>query len=133
MLQVIETHPDSLISLRLTSPWPELEKYVASFNMSPEDSMERAHVPFIVVLVRTLQNWRSEVRVKHAPKRMRARQAHEIRRLCSMMARYPTRRKTGKHSQIKFGHASTRMNKMQRTWRRASLRSIRTSGDRSVS
>ncbi|KDN41610.1 hypothetical protein K437DRAFT_258206 [Tilletiaria anomala UBC 951] len=57
---IIETHPESLVSLRLTAPWPELEKYALSVHVQPEDSMERSHIPFIVLLMRTLHEWKEQ-------------------------------------------------------------------------
>ena len=63
-LTVIETHPESLVSLRLTAPWPELAQYAAGVDLAPEDSMERSHVPFIALILRALHQWQDEVRVR---------------------------------------------------------------------
>ncbi|CAD6884835.1 unnamed protein product [Tilletia controversa] len=55
---VIETHPASLVDLRLTAPFAELEAYADSANLQTTDTMEFAHVPFVVLLLRKLKEWR---------------------------------------------------------------------------
>ncbi|KAK0561796.1 hypothetical protein OC844_003022 [Tilletia horrida] len=55
---VIETHPASLVDLRLTAPFPELEAFAASVNFQTTDTMEFAHIPFVVLLLRKLAEWR---------------------------------------------------------------------------
>ncbi|KAE8258452.1 hypothetical protein A4X13_0g1688 [Tilletia indica] len=55
---VIETHPPSLVDLRLTAPFAELEAYADSVNLQTTDTMELAHVPFVVLLLRKLKEWR---------------------------------------------------------------------------
>lgn len=54
---IIETHPDNTIDLRLTRPWPELLSYAQTYDVDTSDSMTRSHTPFIVILIRTLQEW----------------------------------------------------------------------------
>jgi len=55
---VIETHPPSLVDLRLTAPFAELEAYADSADLRTTDTMEFAHIPFVVLLLRKLKEWR---------------------------------------------------------------------------
>lgn len=55
---IIETHPESIIDLRLTQPWPELESFVEAFDIDTQDSMIQSHIPFIVILLRKLNEWK---------------------------------------------------------------------------
>ncbi|SCZ96749.1 BZ3500_MvSof-1268-A1-R1_Chr4-1g06682 [Microbotryum saponariae] len=55
---VVETHPESLIDLRVHHPFPELIEYANSFNYDRMDSAEFGHVPAVVILVKALQEWR---------------------------------------------------------------------------
>ncbi|KAK0552023.1 hypothetical protein OC845_001882 [Tilletia horrida] len=57
---VIETHPPSLVDLRLTAPFGELELYADSIDLTTQDTMELAHIPFVVLLLRKLKEWRSQ-------------------------------------------------------------------------
>lgn len=56
---VIETHPDSLVDLRLTRPFAELSAFAASFDLAAHDSLQRSHIPYVVLLVRALDDWRA--------------------------------------------------------------------------
>ncbi|RDW29703.1 hypothetical protein B0I72DRAFT_19128 [Yarrowia lipolytica] len=58
-LPIIDTHPDSLVDLRLDSPWPELVEYVNNFP-EPETAAARDHVPMIVLLLKTADKWIKE-------------------------------------------------------------------------
>ncbi|RUS13626.1 LOW QUALITY PROTEIN: NEDD8-activating enzyme E1 regulatory subunit, partial [Endogone sp. FLAS-F59071] len=57
---VIETHPESLTDLRLDCPFPALRDFAASFDLDALDSMDHGHVPFVVVLLKYLDQWRTE-------------------------------------------------------------------------
>ncbi|WFC98145.1 hypothetical protein MYAM1_000869 [Malassezia yamatoensis] len=59
-LGIIETHPESLIDLRLTNPFQELLTFASQFNLDTEDSLERSHIPYVVLLLRALQDWKQE-------------------------------------------------------------------------
>lgn len=61
-LTVVETHPESLIDLRVHHPFPELIDYAASFDYSKMDSEQHGHVPAVVILVKALVDWRAAVR-----------------------------------------------------------------------
>ncbi|KAA8915285.1 hypothetical protein TRICI_002642 [Trichomonascus ciferrii] len=57
---VIETHPDSLVELRLDRPWKELQDYANSFNLDYLSPSDLAHVPYVVLLLIHIQKWKSE-------------------------------------------------------------------------
>lgn len=59
---VIETHPASTVDLRLTSPWPELTQYAQAYDIANPDAMAHSHIPFIVILLRVIEQWKAEVR-----------------------------------------------------------------------
>ncbi|KAJ3411946.1 NEDD8-activating enzyme E1 regulatory subunit [Chytridiales sp. JEL 0842] len=59
-LTVVETHPDQIVDLRLDCPFPELERYVNSFDLDKLDSMAHSHVPFIVILIQCLNEWKAK-------------------------------------------------------------------------
>lgn len=56
---VVETHdPSKLYDLRIDCPWPELEKYADSFVLEDLDDTEHAHVPYIVIFIKALREWK---------------------------------------------------------------------------
>lgn len=58
---VIESHPDSAIEdLRLDRPFPSLETYVESINLSTLSKKDHSHIPWLIVLYKFLQEWKSE-------------------------------------------------------------------------
>ncbi|PWN23590.1 hypothetical protein BCV69DRAFT_279520 [Microstroma glucosiphilum] len=57
---VIETHPASTVDLRLTSPWPELSAYASAYDIEDRDAMAHSHIPFVIILLRALENWKSQ-------------------------------------------------------------------------
>lgn len=59
---VIETHPDqdATLDLRLYSPWPELQQHAMSIDFETSDTHEYAHIPPLVILLRALNNFKSE-------------------------------------------------------------------------
>lgn len=59
---VVETHPESLIDLRLNSPFDELVEYANTFNYASMDSATHGHVPAVIILIKALQEWKSTVR-----------------------------------------------------------------------
>ncbi|GAA5879880.1 hypothetical protein JCM16303_004383 [Sporobolomyces ruberrimus] len=57
---LVETHPESLIDLRLNSPFPELVEFATKeFDYSKMDSAQHSHVPAVVILVKALEEWKS--------------------------------------------------------------------------
>jgi amyloid beta precursor protein binding protein 1 len=57
----VETHPESLIDLRVHSPFPALIDYAKTFEYSTMDNAEHGHVPAVVILVKALEEWRAAV------------------------------------------------------------------------
>jgi len=58
---VIETHPDNQIpDLRLDQPFPSLKKYVDSIDLEAMEYKDHAHVPYLIVLYKYLQQWKGE-------------------------------------------------------------------------
>ena len=44
-----------------TDPFPELEQYCNNINLAELDSLQHAHVPYIVILYKAIQTWKSQV------------------------------------------------------------------------
>ena len=59
---VVETHPESLIDLRIHSPFPSLIEYANTFDYAAMDSEQHGHIPAVVILVKALEEWRAAVR-----------------------------------------------------------------------
>ncbi|KAJ3007038.1 UNVERIFIED_CONTAM: NEDD8-activating enzyme E1 regulatory subunit, partial [Siphonaria sp. JEL0065] len=57
---VVESHPDSIMDLRLDCPFPELVDYCNSFDLPSLENMPFAHVPYVVILSKCLQEWRAK-------------------------------------------------------------------------
>lgn len=58
---VVDTHPEDVLDLRLDCPWPELSHLASTFDYSQMDAFEHGHVPYIIILLRTLEQWRQMV------------------------------------------------------------------------
>ncbi|ORY88225.1 NEDD8-activating enzyme E1 regulatory subunit [Leucosporidium creatinivorum] len=58
-IAIVETHPESLIDLRVHSPFPALIEYANKFDYSTMNSQEHGHVPAVVILVKALEEWRA--------------------------------------------------------------------------
>ena len=70
---MVETHPESLIDLRLNSPFDELVEYANTFEYASMDSATHGHVPAVVILIKALQEWKSTVRTPLPPYLFRIR------------------------------------------------------------
>jgi NEDD8-activating enzyme E1 regulatory subunit len=57
----VETHPENIVDLRLDTPFPALEQYAKTFNFDALDSMDHAHVPYVVILLKYLEQWKQDV------------------------------------------------------------------------
>ncbi|KAJ3103065.1 NEDD8-activating enzyme E1 regulatory subunit [Phlyctochytrium planicorne] len=55
---VVETHPESIIDLRIDCPFPDLVSFFNSFDLPKLDSMQFAHVPYPVILFQSLEEWK---------------------------------------------------------------------------
>ena len=58
-LGIMETHPDSLVDLRLTRPFPALTAYARQFALDTSDSLALSHTPYVVLILRALDAWAS--------------------------------------------------------------------------
>jgi NEDD8-activating enzyme E1 regulatory subunit len=63
---VVETHPEDVVDLRLDCPWPELAKLASTVNLSEMDDFEHGHVPYIFILLKFLEQWKTTVRTPQA-------------------------------------------------------------------
>lgn len=58
---IIETHdPSRLFDLRIDCPWPELQAYSDSFHLNELDDTDHAHVPYIIIFIKALQQWKKD-------------------------------------------------------------------------
>lgn len=56
---IVEAHPDSENpDLRLTSPWPALEEYLNSVDVTKLDQKTRSHTPAILILYYYLEKYK---------------------------------------------------------------------------
>ncbi len=54
---IVESHPETVIDLRLDQPWKELIDYAQSFDFTSTDSHYLTHVPFPVLLLEAKRRW----------------------------------------------------------------------------
>ncbi|CAG8447319.1 7759_t:CDS:10 [Cetraspora pellucida] len=57
---VVETHPESIVDLRLDIPFPALEQYVKTFDFDSMDNMDHGHIPYVVILLKYLDQWKKD-------------------------------------------------------------------------
>lgn len=68
---VIESKPDSQVDdLRLTCPWPALLEYAYSFDLAAVDKHVHMHIPYVVLLLLALHEWRASLGPDTAPDRL---------------------------------------------------------------
>eukprot|EP00047_Mylnosiga_fluctuans_P002424 m.224464 g.224464 ORF g.224464 m.224464 type:complete len:519 (-) comp11095_c0_seq1:1309-2865(-) len=66
-LYVHEAHPDNFLpDLRALQPFPELQAFVDSIDMSVMTPTQHSHVPYLVIIIKLLGKWAQEH--GHAPK-----------------------------------------------------------------
>ncbi|ODQ64772.1 hypothetical protein NADFUDRAFT_83652 [Nadsonia fulvescens var. elongata DSM 6958] len=58
-ITIVDTHPESLVDLRLDQPWPELIDYTMSFDLDSLPILDYAHVPFVVLILKFIDQWKS--------------------------------------------------------------------------
>lgn len=44
--------------LRLSAPFPALEKFAIEFDMKSLDNMEHKHVPYAIILIKAVHEWK---------------------------------------------------------------------------
>jgi len=47
--------------LRIAEPFPELAQYCENIHLEDLDSLQHGHVPYIAILYKAVNHWRSEV------------------------------------------------------------------------
>ncbi|CAG8791062.1 6129_t:CDS:2, partial [Racocetra fulgida] len=60
---LVETHPENIIDLRLDVPFPALEQYVKPFDFDSMDNMDHGHIPYVVILLKYLDQWKKDVNI----------------------------------------------------------------------
>jgi len=58
---VIDSHSETAPSLRIDKPFPALFKHAMSLDLDGMDDMEHGHVPYVVILVRAMEEWKNSV------------------------------------------------------------------------
>lgn len=60
---MIEAHPDNeLPDLRLDQPFDELRDFCASIHLDALSETEHSHIPYLIILYKYLDLWKSNVR-----------------------------------------------------------------------
>ncbi|KAG0347216.1 NEDD8-activating enzyme E1 regulatory subunit [Podila humilis] len=57
---IVETHPSNVADLRIDTPFPELESYAKSFDFNTQDTMEFGHIPYVAILLKYMDGWKTE-------------------------------------------------------------------------
>ena len=60
-LSVVESHPETAPSLRIDKPFSALVNYAMSIDFENLDTTDHGHIPYIVILVRVLEEWKKAV------------------------------------------------------------------------
>ncbi|KAJ3916344.1 hypothetical protein F5877DRAFT_46812 [Lentinula edodes] len=84
--QVIESHSETSASLRIDQAFPALLEYAMSLPLDTMDITDHAHIPFPVILVRALEEWRRE-REQGAPRTSAEKKAFK-ERIRAMMRKF---------------------------------------------
>ena len=58
---VIESHSENLPSLRIDKPFPGLLQHAMSLDFANMDPTDHSHIPYVVILVRAMEEWKSSV------------------------------------------------------------------------
>ena len=58
---VIESHSENMPSLRIDKPFPSLLQHATSLDLANMDPTDHSHVPYVVLLVRVMEDWKSSV------------------------------------------------------------------------
>jgi hypothetical protein len=66
---VIESHTETSPSLRIDKPFPALLKAARAFDFDAMDTTDHGHIPYVYILVRALDDWKTAVRCL-CPRRM---------------------------------------------------------------
>lgn len=61
MFIVIDSHTETAPSLRIDKPFKELYDHAMSIDFDSLDDMEHGHVPYVLILVRAMEDWKRKV------------------------------------------------------------------------
>ncbi|CAO3609377.1 unnamed protein product [Cunninghamella blakesleeana] len=57
---VIETHPENIVDIRLSDPFPQLSQFATTFDdLDTLDQTDHAHIPYIIILLIFAEKWKS--------------------------------------------------------------------------
>jgi hypothetical protein len=62
---VVESHPDTAPSLRIDKAFPALVEYAMSIDFENMDITDHGHIPYVVILVRVLEEWKKTVSLSY--------------------------------------------------------------------
>ncbi|KAI8388164.1 NEDD8-activating enzyme E1 regulatory subunit [Radiomyces spectabilis] len=57
---IIETHPENVTDLRLNQPFVQLVEYAKKFDLAKLDQTDHAHVPFVIVILKYIEDWKAK-------------------------------------------------------------------------
>jgi amyloid beta precursor protein binding protein 1 len=63
VVRVIESHSETTPSLRIDKPFPALLQYAKILDFKSMDPTEHGHIPYVVILVRAMLDWKVSVSV----------------------------------------------------------------------
>ncbi|GAA5865166.1 hypothetical protein JCM3774_002158 [Rhodotorula dairenensis] len=58
-ITIVETHPESIVDLRLAHPFPALVEYATSLDYDSMDSEQHGHIPAVAILIKALEDWKA--------------------------------------------------------------------------
>lgn len=64
---VIESHSENMPSLRIDKPFPSLLQHAMSLDLANMDPTDHSHIPYVIILVRAMEEWKSSVGGKDLP------------------------------------------------------------------
>ena len=56
-----QSHSETAPSLRITRPFPALLEWARNLDLQNMDTTDHGHLPFVVILVRAVDEWRKSV------------------------------------------------------------------------
>ena len=60
-IPVIESHTEDMPSLRIHKPFQALVDHALSLDLENMDPTDHGHLPYVVLLVRALEDWKKSV------------------------------------------------------------------------
>ncbi|CCG81238.1 putative Ubiquitin-like activating enzyme [Taphrina deformans PYCC 5710] len=57
---IVETHPDAIVDLRLDNPWPELSSLAEDLDLESLNDNQHTHVPYVLLLLHYLAIWKDQ-------------------------------------------------------------------------